>query len=140
MLKFLMKFNYSSASWARMLAVTDDRSSTVAALLEHLGGKLESMHWEVEDTAAYNDVGAADGGGCGFGQAEVAHLARLHELRRLPCRRLQSGCRPGPGPGREIDDIGGAAVVETSAGRRICSGLLSGPTGYLRYAIRNSRR
>jgi hypothetical protein len=23
MLKFLMKFNYSSASWARMLAVTD---------------------------------------------------------------------------------------------------------------------
>ena len=53
MLKYLMKFNYSSASWARMLAVTDDRSSTVAALLEHLGGKLESMHWEVEDTAAY---------------------------------------------------------------------------------------
>jgi uncharacterized protein with GYD domain len=53
MLKYLMKFNYSSASWARMLAVTDDRSSTVAALLEHLGGKLESMHWEVEDAAAY---------------------------------------------------------------------------------------
>ena len=53
MLKFLMKFNYSSASWARMLTVTDDRTSTVAALLEHLGGKLESMNWEVEDAAAY---------------------------------------------------------------------------------------
>jgi len=53
MLKFLMKFNYSNASWARMLSVTDDRSSAVAALLEHLGGKLESMYWEVQDTAAY---------------------------------------------------------------------------------------
>lgn len=53
MIKFLMKFNYSNASWARMLVVTDDRTSTVAALLEHLGGKIESMHWDVEDTAAY---------------------------------------------------------------------------------------
>src|ERR1700756_4420323 len=53
MIKFLMKFNYSNASWARMLAGTDDPSPAVAALLEHLGGKLESMHWEVEDAAAY---------------------------------------------------------------------------------------
>ena len=53
MQKYLVKFNYSSASWARMLAVTDDRSSAVAALVEHLGGKLESMYWEVEDAAAY---------------------------------------------------------------------------------------
>jgi uncharacterized protein with GYD domain len=53
MLKFLMKFNYSSASWARMLTVTDDRTSAVAALVEHLGGKLESMYWEVEDAAAF---------------------------------------------------------------------------------------
>jgi hypothetical protein len=53
MLKFMMKFTYSSASWARMLTVSDDRTSAVAALLEHLGGKIESMHWEVEDAAAY---------------------------------------------------------------------------------------
>jgi uncharacterized protein with GYD domain len=53
MLKFLMRFNYTSASWARMLAVTDDRTSAVAALVEHLGGKLESMYWEVEDAAAF---------------------------------------------------------------------------------------
>jgi uncharacterized protein with GYD domain len=51
--KFVIKFAYSNASWARMLAVSDDRTSAVAALLEHLGGKLESMYWEVEDTAAY---------------------------------------------------------------------------------------
>jgi hypothetical protein len=38
MLKFMVTFNYSSASWARMLAVTDDRSSAVAALVETLGG------------------------------------------------------------------------------------------------------
>jgi uncharacterized protein with GYD domain len=53
MLKFMVTFNYSSASWARMLAVTDDRSSAVAALVETLGGKLESMYWEVEDAAAH---------------------------------------------------------------------------------------
>jgi uncharacterized protein with GYD domain len=53
MLKFLVTFNYSSASWARMLAVADDRTSAVAALLENLGGKLESMYWEVQDAAAH---------------------------------------------------------------------------------------
>jgi len=52
MLKFMIKFNYSSASWARMLTVTDDRTSAVATLLESLGGKLESMYWDVEDAAA----------------------------------------------------------------------------------------
>jgi uncharacterized protein with GYD domain len=53
MQKYLVKFNYSNVAWGRMLAVTDDRTSAVAALLEHLGGKLESMYWEVEDAAAY---------------------------------------------------------------------------------------
>jgi uncharacterized protein with GYD domain len=53
MLKFMVTFNYSSASWARMLAVADDRALAVAALLEHLGGNLESMYWEVEDAAAH---------------------------------------------------------------------------------------
>lgn len=53
MLKFMVTFNYSSASWARMLTVADDRASAVAALLEHLGGKLHDMYWEVEDAAAH---------------------------------------------------------------------------------------
>jgi uncharacterized protein with GYD domain len=51
--KFMFKFNYSSASWARMLVVTDDRTSAAAALLEYLGGKMESMHFVVEDAAGY---------------------------------------------------------------------------------------
>jgi uncharacterized protein with GYD domain len=53
MLKYMLKFNYTSGSWARMLTVTDDRTSTVSALLESLGGKLESMYWDVEQTAAH---------------------------------------------------------------------------------------
>jgi uncharacterized protein with GYD domain len=53
MLKFMITFNYSSASWARMLAAADDRASAVATLLEHLGGKLDSIYWEVEDAAAH---------------------------------------------------------------------------------------
>ena len=51
--KFAIKFRYSSASWARMLSVADDRVSAVSTLLEHLDGKLDEMYWEVEDTAAY---------------------------------------------------------------------------------------
>lgn len=51
--KFMITFSYSSASWARMVAVSDDRQSAVAALLEYLGGKMESMYWEVEDAAAH---------------------------------------------------------------------------------------
>jgi uncharacterized protein with GYD domain len=52
-LKFVMVFTYSSASWARMLKVPEDRASAVAALLEHLGGSLESIYWEVETASAY---------------------------------------------------------------------------------------
>jgi uncharacterized protein with GYD domain len=53
MAKFAIKFSYSNASWARMLSITDDRATAVAALLEHLGGKLDAMYWEVEHAAAY---------------------------------------------------------------------------------------
>jgi uncharacterized protein with GYD domain len=61
MLKFLVKFNYTSASWARMLVVSDDRTSAVAALVEHLGGKLECMYWEVESAAAFVICDLPDG-------------------------------------------------------------------------------
>jgi len=53
MLKFVVEFVYSSASWARMLKVADDRASAEAALIEHLGGSLESIHWEVQTASAY---------------------------------------------------------------------------------------
>lgn len=53
MLKFVVKFVYSSASWARMLQVPEDRASAAAALVEHLGGSLESIYWEVETASAY---------------------------------------------------------------------------------------
>ena len=52
-LKFVMKFSYSSASWARMLKVQEDRASAVAALMEHLHGSLESIYWEVETASAW---------------------------------------------------------------------------------------
>jgi uncharacterized protein with GYD domain len=52
-LKFVIVFKYSSASWARMLKVPEDRASAEAALMEHLGGSLESIYWEVETASAY---------------------------------------------------------------------------------------
>ena len=51
--KFAMKFSYTSGSWARMLSLSDDRTEAVTALMEHLGGKLDAMYWEVEHAAAY---------------------------------------------------------------------------------------
>lgn len=53
MLKYVVTFVYSSASWARMLKVPEDRAAAVAALLEHLGGSLESIYWEVETASAF---------------------------------------------------------------------------------------
>jgi uncharacterized protein with GYD domain len=53
MLKYVVIFVYSSASWARMLKVPEDRASAEAALMEHLGGSLESIYWEVETASAY---------------------------------------------------------------------------------------
>ncbi len=51
--KFVITFNYSSGSWARMLRVADDRLAAVTGLLEHLGGRLELMYWGVETAQAY---------------------------------------------------------------------------------------
>ena len=53
MLKYVIKFVYTSASWARMLKVPDDRASAEAALMKHLGGSLESIYWEVETASAH---------------------------------------------------------------------------------------
>ena len=53
MLKYVVNFAYTSASWARMLKVPEDRASAVAALMEHLGGSLESIYWEVETASAH---------------------------------------------------------------------------------------
>jgi uncharacterized protein with GYD domain len=53
MLKFVMTFTYSSASWARMVKVPDDRATAVALLLEHLHGSLESIYWDVGNGSAH---------------------------------------------------------------------------------------
>jgi uncharacterized protein with GYD domain len=53
MLKYVAVFVYSSASWARMIKVPEDRAFEEAALLEHLGGSLESIYWEVETASAH---------------------------------------------------------------------------------------
>jgi uncharacterized protein with GYD domain len=53
MLKYVVTFVYSSASWARMLKIPEDRASAEAALMEHLGGSLESIYWEVETASAH---------------------------------------------------------------------------------------
>jgi len=49
----MIKFTYSSGSLARMVKVTDDRTTAVRSLVESLGGSLESMYWDVQNCASY---------------------------------------------------------------------------------------
>jgi uncharacterized protein with GYD domain len=49
---FVMVFSYSSGSWARMLRIAYDRRAALAALIEHLHGKLEHVYWGVENAQA----------------------------------------------------------------------------------------
>ena len=53
MSRFMIKFTYSNASWARMINVTDDRTRAGRALMESLGGSLERIDWDVQNCAAY---------------------------------------------------------------------------------------
>jgi uncharacterized protein with GYD domain len=53
MSRFMIKFTYSNASWARMISVADDRTSAARVLFESLGGSLERIDWDVENCAAY---------------------------------------------------------------------------------------
>src|SRR5215467_10564156 len=45
--KYLCSAAYSSASWARMIRVSEDRAKAVEDLLGSLGGSLDSTYWEV---------------------------------------------------------------------------------------------
>jgi len=52
-LKFVIIMRHSSASWARMLKVPEDRASEVAHLMEYFHGSLEAIYWEVETGSAF---------------------------------------------------------------------------------------
>jgi hypothetical protein len=53
MSRFMIKFTYSNASWARMINVADDRTRAGRALMESLGGSLERIDWDAQNCAAY---------------------------------------------------------------------------------------
>lgn len=50
---FLIQARYSSGAWARMINITDDRSTAARDLVESLGGSLEGLWWDVDYTAAF---------------------------------------------------------------------------------------
>jgi uncharacterized protein with GYD domain len=114
---FAVKFTYSNASWARMLNVADDRIAAVSALMEHLGGKLSEMYWEVEDAAAYvigdlpdsvsaaAAIAAATRTGA-FKDVQVHQLLTQEQLREVVAlaKSLEHVYRP-PGAALERDDM-----------------------------------
>jgi uncharacterized protein with GYD domain len=53
MSKFMFTAQYSSASWARLVKGSEDRTAQVRSLLETLGGSLDLIYWSAHDTAAH---------------------------------------------------------------------------------------
>jgi uncharacterized protein with GYD domain len=114
--KFMITFHYSSGSWARMVAVSDDRGSAVAALVEYLGGKLESMYWEVEDSAAHvicdlpdTHCAAAAITACNktgaFKDVQVRHLFDQDQVREMVAlAKSAEGVYHAPGAAA-VDDV-----------------------------------
>ena len=60
MCKFMIKFDYSTGSWARMARVTDDRTAAVTAMMDSLGGSLQAIYWDAQKCAAYALVDLPD--------------------------------------------------------------------------------
>ncbi|HKD87665.1 MAG TPA: GYD domain-containing protein [Streptosporangiaceae bacterium] len=50
---FVIIFDYSSAAWARMLKVTDDRVSAISTVMDHFHGSLIGAYWEVRTASAW---------------------------------------------------------------------------------------
>lgn len=51
--KYLFICRYSSASWARLVKSSDDRTAAVRSLMESLGGALDLLYWAAHGNAMY---------------------------------------------------------------------------------------
>jgi uncharacterized protein with GYD domain len=115
MLKFVATFAYSSGSWARMLQTGEDRTASVAALLEHFHGSLESIYWEVETASAHVIANLPDSISATAVIADVTRTGafkevRVHEvLTQAQLRDVVALARTSEGVYRAP----GAEVVET---------------------------
>jgi uncharacterized protein with GYD domain len=116
--KFVIRFIYSSASWARMLNVTDDQVATMTALLEHFGGHLESMYWEVETASSYVTADLPDSASAAaailvttktgaFREVRVHEVLTQEQLRDVVAlaRSAEGVYRPPGQAAVETDDI-----------------------------------
>jgi uncharacterized protein with GYD domain len=81
MATFVMVFNYSSGSWARMLRIADDRRAAVAALIEHLHGKLEHICWGVETAQALAIIDLPDAVSATAAIAAATETAAFKDVR-----------------------------------------------------------
>ena len=117
MLKFVATFVYTSASWARMLKVHEDRASEVAALLEHFGGSLESIYWDVETASAHVIADLPDSVSAtavvtvairtgGFKEAHVHEVLTQDQLHDMVClARTSEGVYHAPGSSAVDRDV-----------------------------------
>jgi uncharacterized protein with GYD domain len=51
--KYLLTGQYSSASWARLVKGSDDRTAAVRSLVGSLGGSLDLLYWAAHSCAVY---------------------------------------------------------------------------------------
>jgi hypothetical protein len=124
MSRFMIKFTYSSASWARMINVADDRTRAGRVLMESLGGSLERIDWDVQNCAAYavadlpDSVTAAavltatarTGAFIGVEAHELLTQEQMHDVLMLARDAAQ------------VYEPPGSAAVEPGLGRRDADG------------------
>jgi uncharacterized protein with GYD domain len=53
MTMYLVKFSYTPETWARMLASPEDRRTSIAPIIEGVGGKLHGLWYSFGDTDGY---------------------------------------------------------------------------------------
>jgi uncharacterized protein with GYD domain len=114
---FVMVFSYSSGSWARMLRIADDRRKAVAALIEHLHGKLEHIYWGVETAQAIAIIDLPDAVSAtaaiaaatetaAFKDVQVHEVLTQDQLRQvLDLARSAKGVYRPPGTAAFEDDV-----------------------------------
>ena len=77
---YMVRCTYSPGSWARMIRVADDRVEAANALMQSLGGSLESAYWEVSARAVYAFVDLPDSSAAAAVAAVLTHTGAFKNV------------------------------------------------------------
>ncbi len=102
---YLTRFNYTSETWAMMIAQPEDRRRAATAYIESVGGKLHGFWyafgerdgitlWEAPDNVSMAAVALAIGAGGALNPVETTVLLTVEETLQALERAQSVGYRP----------------------------------------------